>query len=230
MTQRTACNARFAILSIAILLAIAPRSSAQSGRRLPRSAPLPTPEATPTPPTKKPEKETPRLNLIVGMDRFSQFNNPLYVTETILHSCADRLHEPESVTVEVVQRDMARGEAISRAKREKDSYVVWLQLRSDSLRSNSQTVDLNDLVLEYWVFSPTTADVKTSGRTYPQAYRRRGVIVNPRTSGIYGDYLLREAAQDAAERILAAFRVRTSPPTKSLESRVWSLNVPYSGL
>jgi len=186
---------------------------------LPRSTSVPTPEPTPTPQTKKPEKESKRLNLIVGMDRFSRVNTSLYVTETILHSCADRLRDPESVAVEVVQRDMGRGEAIRRAKGEKDVYVVWLQLSSDSLRSDSQAVDLSDLVLEYWVFSPITADVRTSGRTYPQAYRRRGVIVNPRR-GIYGDYLLKEAARDAAERILAGLGVRTNPPPKSLESGV----------
>jgi len=168
--------------------------------------------------------DTKQIHFIVGMDRLSGVNTPLYYTETILHSCAEHLRDSEVFTVEVIQRDMGRGEAINRAKKEQDSYVVWLQLRSDSLRNNTQNIDLNDVVLEYWVFNPTTATLKTSGRTYPGAYRRKGVIVNPRTSGIYGDYVLKEAARDAAERILAAFGVKRSRTSRvwSLESGVWS--------
>jgi hypothetical protein len=39
-------------------------------------------------------------------------------------------------------------------------------------------------------------------------YRNKSVILNPRTSGIYGDYRLQQAAREAADRVLKAFHLR----------------------
>lgn len=96
---------------------------------------------------------------------------------------------------------------MGRAKSEKEAYVVWLQLRTDSM-SNRQTADYNEIFIEYWVFAPTTAKVKTSGRTHQAASGRGGVVVIPRTrtSLPTSELLLKQAAREAAERILAAMR------------------------
>jgi hypothetical protein len=110
---------------------------------------------------------------------------------------------------------MSRGDAVQKAKGEKESYVILLQVQIDTMSSNSQNSRDADLVIEYSVLAPTTAKQLTFGRTYTQAQRNRGSILNPRTSSIYGDRYLNQAAQEAADRILAYFRSHgpvTPPP------------------
>jgi hypothetical protein len=61
--------------------------------------------------------------------------------------------------------------------------------------------------IEYSVFTPTTGKQATSGRTFPAAYRNKGIILSPKSSAISGDYYLNQAAKAAAERILDHFHV-----------------------
>jgi hypothetical protein len=185
--------------------------AAQSGRRAPRSssapAPTPTPQAEPV--ERKPAAETrAALSFIVGIDRVANFANiPMYLYDTVLRACAERLDDSPSVKVNIANREMNRGEAIKRAKAETESHVVWIQLRFDSGMGQSDA-DLREVYLDYWVFAPTTAKVITNGRSYQQVYRGGGVIVMPRPGGRaslpYIEQLLKQAARDAAERILSA--------------------------
>ena len=187
---------------------------AQSGRHAPKSAPIPapTPESSPTPTAKK-SPEKPALPLIVGIDTHDSFSNiPLYFSDSVLQSCVERLRDETAVSVEVASRDMSRGDALKRAKAEKEGYVVLMQLRLDNMGAGPTNANLSDLYIEYFVFAPTTAKQVTSGRTYQQAYRNRGVVVGPGTSGntVYAEYRLKQAAREAAERILNG--VHISPP------------------
>lgn len=181
---------------------------AQSGRRVQKSAPAPvsTPEPTPTP--KPPsEKPKPGLTFLVGLDSHAGFANiPLYAYDGVLRSLTDRLADAPSVHVGGTQSQMNRGEAIQKAKSEKEGYVVWLELEVDTMNPNRNTRDLDNIIIGYVVFAPTTAKITTSGRTYSQAQRSKGIF-NPRTSGIYGDRNLNLAAREAAERILSHFRL-----------------------
>jgi hypothetical protein len=184
--------------------------AAQSGRRAPRSsapAPTPTPQAEPA--EKKPAAESrAALSFIVGIDREAGFAIiPMYLYDSVLRACGDRLDDSPSVKVNIANREMNRGEAIKRAKAETESNVVWIQLRFDSGMGQSDA-DLREVYLDYWVFAPTTAKVITNGRSYQQVYRGGGVIVMPRPGGRaslpYIEQLLKQAARDAAERILSA--------------------------
>jgi hypothetical protein len=182
--------------------------AAQSGRRAPRSsAPAPTPQAAPV--EKKPTAETrAALSFIVGIDRVASFASiPMYLYDSVLRACAERLDDSPSVKVNIANREMNRGEAIKRAKAETDSHIVWIQLRFDSGRVQSDA-DLSEVYVDYWVFAPTTAKMITNGRSYQQVYRGGGVIVMPRPGGRaslpYTEQLLKQAARDAAERILSA--------------------------
>jgi hypothetical protein len=185
---------------------------AQSGRRVQKSAPAPvsTPEPTPTP--KAPaEKPKPRLTFLVGLDSHAGFANiPFYAYDGVLQSLTDRLSDAPSVHVGGTQTGMSRGEAIQKAKAEKEAYVVWLELEVDTMNPNRNTRDLDNIIIEYMVFAPTTAKIATSGRTYSQTQRNKGIL-NPRTSGIYGDRNLNQAAREAAERILSHFRLYARP-------------------
>lgn len=212
MTQRARlgriCTPSLAAIAVLALVAVCALTvNAQSGRRLPKSKapPPPVPEAVPA--EKKPaEKPRPTLSFIIGIDRDLSFVGiPVYFSDSVLRACADRLDNFPSVDVDVAHRDVNRGDAIKRAKAEKEAYVVYLQLRADSMNADRGS-NLSDVYLEYVVFTPTTAKVATSGRTYQQAYRSGGVIGLPRTSGATSEYALKQAGQEAAERIFAALR------------------------
>src|SRR6266508_2849458 len=184
----------FATVLLTGLLAV----MAQSGRRVQKSGaapvPIPTPEATPTP-TMSSEKPKPAFTFVVGLDRYSDF----------LRSCADRLDDSPSVVAEISTNDMSRGDAIRKAKAEKEAHIVWLHLRSNNFNDQGGTRS-DSVYVEYSVFAPITGKQVTSGNTYPEAYRNKGIRLP--TSSINGDYYLNQAARGAAERILDHFHLR----------------------
>jgi len=166
--------------------------------------PVPEPEPTPTPAK---QSSQPTLKFILGLDQVDSFSNvSLNAVSGVKRSCAQRLGEPEWIKVDATQRTMTRSDAIKLAKAEKDSYVVWVQIREDTM-GGRQSGTANSFYIEYTVFAPVTGKVHTSGSTYPRS-RNRNVILDRRTSNIEGDYYLNQAARDAADRILAKFSVR----------------------
>lgn len=199
---------------------------AQSGRRLPKTS-APPPEAKPEakPAEKRETDEKAKVSIILGIDgRQISYNIPLYFYDSVLQSCADKLRDAPSVKLDVTGRNMSRGEAIKLAKSQKVAYVVLLELRPDGMGVGPMSPDsYTEVLIEYVVFAPENAKVITSGRTYPRAFRKGGVIMGPRTGGrtspIYAEQLLKQAARDAAERILSALHLiipgRTIPPIAS---------------
>ena len=202
--------------ALVFVLSCASTDLAQSGRRVRKSTPAsvstPEPTATPTPNASS-EKPKPRLTFLVGLDGSDgSANIPLYAYEGVLRSLADRLAKAPGIQVGATQSDMSHIDAIQKAKAEKEGYVVWLQLQVDTMSSNTgNSGNLDNVVLEYTVLAPTTAKVAMSGRAYPP---RNGIILGPRTSSIYGDRYLNQAAKDAADRILAHFRLHMPPNTQ----------------
>jgi hypothetical protein len=96
---------------------------------------------------------------------------------------------------------LSRGEAIKKAKSDDKTYVVLLTLKFDSMQNTS-----DDIQLEFVAFAPKTAKVVTTGRTYPND-RRIPVIVDRTGRGLYRELLLRQAGEDAANRILKALNL-----------------------
>jgi hypothetical protein len=192
----------------AALLTVCGSTMAQSGRRVRKPVLVPAPTVEPTPTPKPAEKLKPALTFIVGIDEYGSFAHiPTAIYDGVLRSCAERLDQPESVKVEVAQRDMGRGQASERARAGKEAYVVWLQIRPDMAGVDNGPGDNpgNTIWIEYYVFAPTTAKIVTSGRTYRGNRNRR--ILGRRTADIYGDEALNRAAREAAERILASFKI-----------------------
>jgi hypothetical protein len=195
-------------------LVCASTASAQSGRRVHKPAPTPasTPEVKPTA-TKPAEKEKATLKFIVGVDRYLGFSTiPLYYYDSVARGCAERLDDAPGVKVEVASREMSRSDAVLRAKAEKVAFVVWLQLKVENVSGDPSSVDnLNQIYIEYEVFEPTTAKRLTWGHAYQQGYRKGGVVVNRPGSGrgnpSYSEYLLKQAAKEAADRILNALKI-----------------------
>jgi hypothetical protein len=193
-------------LVIVFALTHASIGTGQSGTRGTKSPPAPVSLPKTTPPTKPGEKPKPALTLIVGMGRSDTFGDPSVTSVgSVLLSFSDRLDDNPSVRVDQVRLDMSGSAAIHRARTEKEAYVVLLSLRTYSMVTGKS--DNGQFCIQYWVFAPTTAKLKTWGQTSPQMSRNRGV--NPNSKNIYGDYELQKAAREAAERILAAFNLLT---------------------
>jgi hypothetical protein len=194
------------LLILCVLLAEA--AVAQSGRRAKAPGtplPVPTPEPTPEP-TKPVEKKNP-LTFIVAMDRYGSFSTVHLNTYTgIVQSCAKRLNEPITSRAEVAEREMSRGDAIKRAKAEKEAYVVWMRIRPDDVGDNAgNSGNFNDIYIEYTVFEPVTGKQRTTGNAYPRAYQKSTVILEP--SGVNGDRYYNAAAREIADKILSHFHV-----------------------
>ena len=192
---------RLIVITIITVLSVT-IAMAQSGRKSPKSAPLP-PVPMPTPETiiapVSREKAKPALTVVVGFERMNYYGNAAMVDEgAALRALVDRLNDHAGVEVADTKRNMTRSDALRAAKTEKEAYVIYVEINLDQMDG--------DLRMSYWVYSPQTAKIKTSGRTYPQMYRNRGVILNPRST-VYGTRQMEEAARDVAERILRAFQL-----------------------
>jgi hypothetical protein len=210
-----------AAFTLVFVLSLASTNLAQSGRKGRKSDPVPvaTPEPEPSPPPDVSSAKTkPRFTFLVGLDRNDTFSNlPMYAYEGVLRSLIGRLEDSPVVKVAASQSNMGRGEAIKNARAESEAYVIFLQLGLDSLSMSGQSSGNYDVIIEYSVLAPVTAKQLTYGRTYTQAQRRRGGILTPPTSSVYGDRYLNLAAQEAADKILAYFRSHgpsTPPPRK----------------
>ena len=106
-------------LALIFALGCAGTVAAQSGRRAPKSSPapatVPTPEPTPAAVVVS-EQPKPALQIVVGIDRYDSFSSiSLNTYNEVLRSCAQRLDEAPSVSVERVERSLSR---ISRSRRD----------------------------------------------------------------------------------------------------------------
>lgn len=205
-------------LSVALLIALCCAAAyAQSGRRQtkpPPAAPIPTPTPEPTPIPATPKKDDDLTVILVapGDVGGNWANYPTSFNDAARDGCADRLAKRTSATIDVAQREMTRGEAITRAKADKFTYVVLITLVVDRMSaSNSNNPELE---VDYVVFAPSTAKVLASGRTYENS-ARKGPLSIPRSRGTtiptIREEMLRRAGEDAADRILKVLNISTLP-------------------
>lgn len=157
--------------------------------------------------------------MVVGMERESGFMQaPLRFYQTALEACVRRLERSRAIKITAINRDMNRGDAVRGAKSDQESYVVWLQLRIDNYGADRGLEDYGEIAIEFTLLEPRTARQLVFGRTYQRAARKGNIVLGPttgRTSQLTAEYLLKLAAEDAAERILEALSLptgRTSIP------------------
>lgn len=191
------------------LLCLSQAALAQSGRRQKASSsPSPPPpaeaeakdEAQPRPRDSKP---APSATVIVGGDRFntSATFGSNYIDEAV-ESCTEDLNRSGGLEARG-GGGMTRKEAVDRAKKETETYVLWLEMRVDGNRRD-------DVSVSYTLFSPQTAKVQAFGNVY-LATRRVGrgpVGVGLPTVGnrMPLQYLMREAGRDVAGRVAEKLR------------------------
>ena len=199
------------LLVIIVLLSCVTYTQAQSGRR--SATTQATPSVSGTRPVEKTKPAEPKINLLVGVENRSPvLNIPYYLSDTVLENCVRRLADSADVIPHTVGRGMERADAVRRAREEKEAYVVWLQVESDVVDSSRQQKEGPDeLYVRYTVFEPQTGKVRQSGRAHKQIYKTgRGGVSTPtssRNGPLYSEYALKQAAREAAERILEAFEV-----------------------
>lgn len=196
-----------ATLSFTVVLLCAVSAHAQSGRRQTKpapAAPVPTPTPEPTPVPQKEEKD-PEMIFLVGVDREGKYSIPFTFYDAVVRGCADRLRTRSSADVDIAPRELGRGDAIKKAKSDNKTWVVLISLVYDTLARS-----YDDVVVQYVVFSPETAKVLLTGRSYPNQNRAGPVIVGPTSrgpGGLYREQTFRIAGEEAADKILKKMRI-----------------------
>jgi hypothetical protein len=184
----------------------------QSGRRAPRTAPSPDVEA---PPAKEvvEKPKPPLVSLAVGTDSPSgMVYIPSYLYGVVQDGCVGRLRESRAVNVSGTG-PLPRSEAIKRAKSEKQTYVLWMELRGDGTGfSGTDNVEPSELGIRFYLYSPETAKVLTQGDVWQG--RRSGPITRSPTSNnrYYVEARLKESAREVADRVLKALQLSTTHP------------------
>lgn len=209
------------VLCCSVIFVAVSTVRAQSGRRVSKkkSVSVAPPEATP--PEAKPSAPPPvvkadqaQLSLYVSMSQRDPFIRiPLHLYDSLRKVFVQRLREASAINVKVGE-ELNRTEAIKRAKAEANTHVVLLELEAgtfDPRGPDGSNIDESRLLVHYTVFAPSTGKVKLEGRVYQQQYRAgRGGIGLPsrnRNNPLYSDYRLKEAAREAANRVLESFSV-----------------------
>jgi hypothetical protein len=200
------------LASILLLLASTGALFAQSGRK---STGSPSPTTT-TPSTTGPkiaEKKpapAPKVQLLVGIDRRAVFTSvPYYVFDTVLDNVIRRLGDAEIVFANS-GGDMNRGDAVKAAKQEKVRWVVILEIKSIYADTGRQVKNNQDeLAVDFTTIEPETGKIKRSGQTHQHIYQngRGGISLPSKNGGVYSEYSIKQAALEAADRILAGFDI-----------------------
>jgi hypothetical protein len=222
-------------LAAAILLALAAcalsaggGAAAQSGRR------KTPPRQTQPPPAAEPQGESesesrPRppgasavVSFIVMEQDDTAFGADSVTKGDVMESFAARLGRSASVSVTRAGRG-SRGEATKRAKAETAAHVVLLALEEEFSGMGGRRPGQRDertLVIRTYVYAPQTGSLKFTDTIYQRAVRPTVGVggvrlpVPTRTIGRYPSQLeLRQAAQDAADRVLSRFKIAPPPDT-----------------
>ena len=65
--------------------------------------------------------------------------------------------------------DLKRDQAVKRAQKESDSFVVLLQFEIDNFQEGSLVLNSPDLEVKYFIFAPGTGKQQSKGKVYYQA-------------------------------------------------------------
>ena len=209
------------ILCVGAALLVSSQAEAQSGRRPPKrtgseGVQKPT---EPAPPIKQEEKQPEKERTPVMIVKSNSMFGIYYAADYVVEGCAARLKQSSALQVEKNPSDMNRKQASDAAKASANRYVVFLEMSSDRSRYNPNRTGqeyVEDMIIEYTVFTPGTGKVKISGRVY-QMRPRGGVggvgVPLPVPSGpATAEYSLKQAGRDVADRVVDSLTAIVAPP------------------
>lgn len=186
-------------------------TNAQSGRRLPKLPPKSTettpPKETPAEESKpaKPRDKAPLAQVVVVYQLYSVMSAQ-YLTDAVLDGCLGRLQKALDLSARF-GKEMNRKEASDIAKKSTDTYVLWLQLESESFGQDTGRNSIQSYYVNYTLYEPGTGKNKISGHVYQ---RQTGIGQLPQ-GGYGGEYRLRRAGVELADRVIAALNLPTPP-------------------
>ncbi len=204
MRHKTLSRGYLLTVCAVALLCLSQAALAQSGRRQKTvaspSSPPPTDTGSKGEGEAKPraEKPAPLATVIVGGDRFSNSYSigPTYIDEAVA-SCTENLNRSGGLEA-IGGGDMTRKDAVDRAKKETESYVLWLEMRVEGNRTD-------DITVSYTLFRPQTAKIMASGNVYLASRRVGRGPVGVGVPGVGGrmplQYLMKEAGREVAGRV-----------------------------
>ena len=123
-------------------------------------------------------------------------------TSIVAKACTDELKERRLGLEIIYSGKMTKVEAVERAKKETDAYVLWFGYRS-------KLVDLDAVIdyIDYIVLVPKTASTLTEGRVYPGKQKSSadpgGILRLPsrRSRRDSNSYLLERGGREIAARV-----------------------------
>jgi len=220
--------------ALCVFASAATDAGAQS-RRAPRPAATPTPEPTPTPEATQGESEseskprgtsTKEPGVIVSF-LILENDNPMMsldytARDDIWKEFLGRLGKSRAVSF--TQGGKAtRGEALKRAKLERESYVVLFQMEEEREMTGDASIgraDSRNLLLKTYVYAPQTGSLKYADTIFQRPYRDTATIGgvpipipggSRRIERYPSQRQLEQAAREAADRLMAHFNVIPPP-------------------
>lgn len=205
-----------------IFLFVAGVSGAQSGRKLPKRDEPPKPVQPPSESEQpiKPESESgkdkaQKSAIPVLILRSNSFNTTAVYVDIVTDGCASRLQKSLALKVNASRTQVNRKEASDQAKASDELYVLWLEADFERYSIERSTA-YNNASVDYYLFAPKTGDRKTWGKIYLRPYTPTAGTGGARvplpvpSNNVPVEYLLRQAGEDVADRVLSALNVRTS--------------------
>jgi hypothetical protein len=199
------------LFCFSLLIFLPSTANAQSGRRLPKLPPKPTettpPKEIPAEESKlaKPQENKPLVSVLVVYQLYNVMSSQ-YLTNAVLDGCLERLQKAMGLTARF-GKEMNRKEASEAAKKSSDTYVLWLQLESESFGQDTGRNSAQSYYVNYVLYSPGTDKSKSSGHVYQ---RQRGVGQIPQ-GDITAEYALKRAGRELADRVLGALNLPLPP-------------------
>jgi len=206
-------NLKFWAIVFAGVLMLSAVAAGQSGRKQkkaetqppvqgvnqPEARTVPEPEISPEKPKDKDSGKA-----IVVSTAMTDFKIPTYYAESAGHGCLSELRRQLKGVTITEERNQHRGEAMDMAKKDENTYVVWIELRYDRMGAGS----MNGLDMRYTIFEPKTAKVLGMGSGYPS---QPGGISAPPIGASRDQMYVDWAGRDVARQVMKRLNLGGSP-------------------
>lgn len=168
-------------------------------------------------PVKTESEKPPSSSSLIPMliVRGHTFNSSSYLVDIITDGCASRLQKSSSLKVNPSRAEVNRKEASDQAKASEELYVLWLEADLNRFDMD-RTSTYSNTSIDYYLFAPKTGDRKTWGKIYLRPYTPSAtpggvqVPLPVPTGRVPVEYLLKQAGEDVAERVLSAMNLRVT--------------------